>query len=670
MERCIRSVCTYCGVGCEIEATVSDNRVQKIRGAKDGPVSRGRLCVKGKKGYGFLDAKDRIKGALVEKDFAQKAGINPEKLHPHSERFFQTDTQTAAKAAALGLQESIQTHSPYSHASIGGARTSCENGYFFQKFTRQILGSPNIDSCARICHSPSLKGMKAVIGEGAATNDYDSIFDSGFLLIIGSNTTQAHPIVSGKMLRSNATIATVDIRQTQMAKKSDYALTIPFESNLMIVNMLSFIIIQKEWYDKEFVHQRTSGFDSFAQKILSDPYADPAYLKTLEGYEDLYDKVYEVAYRYAHSKSMIFWGLGVSEHEQGSKTVMAISHLALITGNIGKEGAGLMPLRGQNNVQGTCDMGCLPYFGPDYSQPKEIGLMTPEVVDAILEGRIKTLYNMGEDLAHVHPNQNKMQKALRKLDLIVVNELFENEITRFAHVVFGVKSAYEKQGVYINAERRMHLSSPLVESSLPDDWEVLQEITRYMGHELNYFGSGQIWQEIRRQAPLRFSGASYEKLARKPMQWPVGIHDEGVAVMHRNGFKTDDRLGHFHYHGFKPKQYNKPFVLSTGRTLAHYNNGAQTRHIKDIKQLYAGDLLEVSPLDKDFFDCREVILQSSYGQSAPLQIVFNDGLKKGRLFTTFHDPKSRINFLFGDECDDMIKTARFKAVEVDVKRVR
>lgn len=666
MEKTVKSVCTFCGVGCEIEASVVDNKVVKIVGLQEGVVSQGKLCIKGKKGFAFLDSAKKLQSPLIEKEFAKKMGVEQSKLQPYSQRFYQTDLQTATDVVAQKLQQSIQANSVYSHASIGGARTSCENSYFFQKFTREYLGSPNIDSCARICHSPSLKGMKTTIGEGAATNSYDSIFHTDFMLVIGSNTTHAHPIVSGKMIKSKADIAVIDVREIELSKKAKYHMTIPFESNLMIVNMLTFVVLNEGLYDKEFVAQRTSGFESFKEKILNDKYANPQYLKTLQGYEDLYEKVHLVARELATKKSMIFWGLGVTEHLHGSKTVMAITHLGMVTGNIGQKGVGLMPLRGQNNVQGTCDMGCLPYFGPDYSEPKEIGLMTPEVVKAILDGKIKTLYNVGEDLAHVHPNQNQMQKALAKLDLLVVHELFETQVTQFAHVVFGVKSAYEKRGIYTNAERRLHLSNPLVESNLPDDWEVMQMVAQKMGNDVDYKESEQIWEEVRVVAPTRFSGASYALLENNPLQWPIG-QKGGSEILHTQSFRTDDRLGHFHYHAYKPVTYTKPFVLTTGRVLYQYNNGAQTDQCESIHELYPEDLLEVSSADKALFTSEKVILQSDYGETAPLKIVFNDSLKSGTLFTTFHHSKSKINYLFGDECDDMIHTAKFKAVEVNVK---
>ena len=283
---------------------------------------------------------------------------------------------------------------------MGGARTSCESAYSLQKFARVTMDSPNIDNCARVCHSPSLTGMKATIGEGAATNPYDDIFKSEFLLVIGSNTTEAHPIVANRMIEAvrnkSCEIAVFDVRQIQLHKYATYEAIIPFEANLLILNMIAYVIITEELYNKEFIENRTLDFESYKKSILEDPFANPEYFQKLKGYEELTETIQTVARLYATKKSMIFWGLGITEHLDGSYAVMAITHLAMMTGNIGKEGAGLMPLRGQNNVQGACDVGCLPYFSPDYGTPDEIGLMTPDAVDAMIEGKVKSLYVMGK----------------------------------------------------------------------------------------------------------------------------------------------------------------------------------------------------------------------------------------------------------------------------------
>jgi formate dehydrogenase major subunit len=389
------------------------------------------------------------------------------------------------------------------------------------------------------------------------------------------------------------------------------------------------------------------------------------------------EEIRTVARKYATRKSLFFWGLGITEHKDGSYAVMAITHLAMLTGNIGKRGAGLMPLRGQNNVQGTCDVGMLPYYAPDYQPPKEVGMMTPDLINAMVEGKIKALYNISEDIAHIHPNQNKIHAALGNLDLLVVNELFDNEITKFADIIFGVKSAYEKTGVYVNAERRLHLSQPLINVMMPDDWEVIAEISKRYGTDFGLKTSRDVWEQVRVDAPIRFGGASYEKLEAnrlRGLQWPV--QEEDLPVLHIDTFRTKDGYGTFHYHQYAPRGQvaellnhgtHEGYYLTTGRILVHYNNAAQTKACDKLSSSHSEDTLLVSVEDEDFFEYKDfVVLKSQYGQSAPLRVKVSSTVKKGTLFTTFHHAKSNINFLFGDECDELIKTAQFKSIKVEV----
>jgi formate dehydrogenase major subunit len=365
----------------------------------------------------------------------------------------------------------------------------------------------------------------------------------------------------------------------------------------------------------------------------------------------------------------------VTEHLDGSYTTASFCNLALLTGNIGKNGVGLMPLRGQNNVQGTCDMGCLPYYDPDYEKPLIEGKKTPDIINAMLEGKIKALFNMGEDIAHIHTNQNKIHKALQNLDLLIVNELFENEITKYADIIFGVKSAYEKSGIYINAERRLHLSQPLIHNELPDDWEVIQSISKALGStKLDFKDSKEIWQEVQIKAPKRFSGADYEKLEAKRvegLQWP--ILDDETKILHKSEFRTKDGKGHFRYRrwferGMVKEILNRSFnqfYLTTGRVLEHYNNAAQTKECPKLLKRHNEDTLLVSEDDKELFEGREKItLRSQYGVSNPLSFKITSHIKKGTLFVSFHHAKSHINYLFGDEADELTKTARFKSLKV------
>jgi len=684
----IASVCTYCGVGCDITAQVQDNQIKKIYAQKDGYVSQGKLCIKGKQGYHFVDSDERVRDIRVRKSFIEKNKENmPKTLKARTKTLKELDDtwytvpyDYATTLAAWKLSDNSEKYGRHSFHAMGGARTSCESSYSLQKFARQTMESPNIDNCARICHAPSLSGMKPTIGEGAATNPFDDIYQTEFMIVMGSNTTEAHPIVANRMIEASknktAEIAVIDVRKIQLGKYAEHELVIPYEANLLVLNMIAYVILTEGLENKEFIAKRTNDFEKYKESILNDPYANPEFFKTLPGYEELACSIPEIARKYATKKSMLFWGLGISEHLDGSYAVMALVHLALLTGNVGKTGAGLMPLRGQNNVQGTCDVGCLPYYLPDYQDPEEIGMMTPQAIDAMIEGKVKSLYVMGEDFTHIHTNQNKVHEAISNLDIIIVQDLFMNDIATKADIVFGVKSAYEKTGVYVNAMRRLHLSQPLVENDLPDDWEVLRDIENKIKGDFLYESSEDVWNDIRVDAPNRFSGASYQKLVKnrsRGLQWPVGRTD--TPTLHLEDFRTPDGKGNFIYNPYKLRgqieqiinqQREKTFYLTTGRTIVHYNNAAQTNKSDSLISRHDEDVLQVSVLDKERINSDKVILKSPYGETAPLSIRYVKGLKKGTLYTTFHHEKSKINYVFGDEADERVLTARFKSVEVEV----
>jgi formate dehydrogenase major subunit len=520
--------------------------------------------------------------------------------------------------------------------------------------------------------------MRTTIGEGAATNPYNDIYNCEFMIVIGSNTIEAHPIIANRIVEvaiKHDNMAVFDVREIKLHKFAKYKAIMPYEANLLVLNMLAFVIIKEELYSENFIAERTKGFAEFKDKILNDPYADPKYFEKIDGYEYLSKMIPKVAREYALKKSMIFWGLGVTEHIDGSYAVMAITHLSLMTGNIGKSGAGLMPLRGQNNVQGACDMGMLPYYDPDYQTPKEVGLMTPQLVDEMLEGRLKAVLNMGEDLMHIHPNINKIEKALQNVEFLMVQELFMTEIAKRADIVIGVKSAYEKTGVYVNAMRRLHLSQPFVSSDLPDDWEVIQILENKMGGSYAYKNSNEIWDEVREVAYRRFSGASYVRLERhrkRGLQWPV--HTEDTPILHQLDFRTDDGLGEFCYHqyrlrGMVEEIINKSlsgYYLTTGRVLSMYNNSAQTSQTESLRDKYSEDLLLVNENDAADFASQRVILKTKNGQTTPLKVKFTDKVEPKTLFTTFHYANSMVNALFGDERDELILTPAFKSVKVEV----
>jgi len=688
MSHDIGSVCTYCGVGCDITAHVEENTILKIYAQSDGYVSRGKLCIKGKTGFDFVASDNRIRNTRIKKSFIEK-NLNdlPQALRARTqtltsidEEWYESPYELSTSIAAWKLSQIKKQYGRHSFCATGGARTSCESGFLLQKFTREVMESPNIDNCARVCHAPSLNGMAATIGEGAATNPYDDIFKTEFMLVIGSNTTEAHPIIANRMIEASraktSELIVCDVRKIQLSKFATDTVIMPYESNLLLLNAIAYIILKEKLYNKEFIDTRTKEFESYKKSILDDPYANPDYFSNIRGYEELAEQIPVIARKYATKKSMIFWGLGVTENTDGSYAVMAMVNLSLMTGNIAKEGARLMPLRGQNNVQGTCDVGCLPYYGPDYTKPTEEGLKTPDLIDAMLNDKIKAMMVMGEDTAHIHPNLNKIDKALDNLDLLITQDLFMNAIAKKSDIVFGVKSAYEKTGVYVNAMRRLHLSQPLVKNDLPDDWNVITDIENKIKGEFLYKTSEDVWEDIRVEAPYRFGGASYNKLMKhrsKGMQWPIAKKD--TPILHLDRFNTSDGLGTFIYNSYTlrgqiQKLVNKEnydtFYLTTGRSLIHYNNAAQTIETEKLKERHSEDTILACIEDKNKIKSEKVILKTIYGETRPLSIKFVKTIKPKTLFTTFHHAKSHLNSIFGDESDTNTKTALFKSLEVEI----
>ncbi|MDR3347103.1 MAG: molybdopterin-dependent oxidoreductase [Helicobacteraceae bacterium] len=672
-----KAVCAYCGTGCEIIAEIENNAISRIDGDSDGAVSQGAVCVKGRFGFDFATSPSRINGARVKRAFIEKnRGAMPAKLQKQlfllsdlDNDFFACDLDIALNVAAWKTRQILDRFGASSFGFIGGARSSCESAYMFQKFAREVIETPNIDNCARVCHSPSLAGLKRTLGEGAASNPFEDIFAAELIVIIGSNTTSAHPVVGAKILeakRRGAQLAVIDTRNIKLAKVADYALIIPFESNLLILNMIAYEIVEKKLYNAEFVNAQTANFKEYKKALIKDGLNGKELLKNFDRNGYIADRISRLAETIANHKTLFVWGLGVTEQIDGSFAVSAIANLALLSANIGKIGAGVMPLRGQNNVQGACDMGCLPYYETGYKTPRVIGLNTPQMIDAAAIGTIKAIFNMGEDIAHIHANQQKTQKALNNLEFLCVNELFMSSVAKHADIVFGVKSSYEKNGIYINAERRLHLSLALIESDLLDDWEIFAALSKLIDRPIALNSAEEIWQEARARSPEYFGDISYEKLRQVGAQ---GTQWRGERL-YTQGFHTADRRARFYFAKWQPRgelsaSKRGAFWLTTGRALEQYNNGAQTSESDRLLRKAESDLLHICPNDAQILGqsshCR---LTSAYGSSSPLRVKIDEDIREGTLFCTFHHARSRINYLFGDECDPITKTPRFKAIEV------
>lgn len=677
----MQSVCGYCGVGCEIEAVAQNNKISKILPVKNGPSSGGALCIKGSLGFDFAHSENRLKTNLISYKFIEKNAPNMPfelqvrvaNLKEYDEKFYEGNLDLITKIAAWKLKEVSQNYGRKSLMGIGGARTSLENAWLFQKFVRESLNSPNVDNCARVCHSPSLSGLMMSIGEGASSASFDHIFDAKVLFIMGSNTTEAHPMVATRIKKAKKKgikVIVIDVRETAIMNYSDINVILPFESNLLFLNSIAKEIIEKDLVNYDFIDSRCKEYDEYKKSILKTP-NDKNLFKNLKGYEVITQQVEEIAKLISSKKTLFLWGLGITEHLDGTNAVNAVSNLAMLSGNFGKSGTGVLPLRGQNNVQGCCDVGCLPYYAPDYQKPKEIGLMTPDAVDEMIKGNVKAIVNMGEDLTHIHGDLNKFHKAIENLELLMVQELFLTDIASKADIVFGVKSSYEKYGVYVNAERRLHLSYPIINSDLPDDWEVLKKIENEISNNFNYESSEEIFSDLCKEVK-RYEGASYERLKERPLQWPIYKDGSDSPLLHIEKFSTPDGYGHFNFREYNLRGMVKSLIenenkwyLTTGRGLYHYNNAAQTSQTDILLQKQNEDVLLVNEIYKDEIKDK-VVLKSEYGESSELNVKFTNSVKPFTFYTTFHFAKSKINYLFGHEGDEKVKTTRFKSVEVEV----
>ena len=675
----MNSVCAYCGVGCEIKAEVKDNKITKILPVKDGISSGGNLCIKGRYGFDFANSENRLRKNLISYKFIEKNApnmpfelqIRVANLYEYDHTFYEIPFNLAVDITSWKLQEITEKYGSSTIGGMGGARTSLENAWLFQKFIRETLNSPHIDNCARVCHSPSLSGLMMSIGEGASSNSFDDILESEVLFIIGSNTTEAHPIVANRIIKAKqrgAKVIVVDVREINLMKYADVSVILPFETNLLFLNSIAKEIILNDLIDNQFILKRCRDFETYKNEIL-DEKNDKTLFSKLSGYEIVKEQIEKIAQLIGNNKTLFMWGLGITEHLDGTEAVNAVSNIAMMSGNFGKTGAGVIPLRGQNNVQGCCDVGCLPYYGPDYSKPKEIGMMSPDMIDAMVEDRFKALFCMGEDLTHIHTNQNKIHEAIKNLELLVTMDLFINDVARESDIVFGVKSSYEKYGVYVNAERRLHLSTPYINNSLPDDWEIIQAIENRLKGDFKYQNSEEIFNSLTKEVK-RFEGATYERIAQKPLQWPIYKDGKDSPLLHIKTFSTNDGLGHFHYRPYKIREQvknilenNQKFYLTTGRDIAHYNNGSQTKESEKLLKRYDDDILLVNPIH-NFGD--KVILKSEYGETKPLKIKYTKKMKPYTFYTTFHFAKNHLNYIFGDEADEKVKTARFKSVKVEV----
>lgn len=684
-EHSVLTTCAYCGVGCTFKAEMKGDQVVRMTPWKDGKANRGHSCVKGRFAWSYATHQDRILKPMIRGNIAD----------PWREVSWE-------EALAYAASELKRIQAKYGRNSIGGitsSRCTNEETWLVQKLVRAGFGTNNVDTCGRVCHSPTGYGLKTTIGESAGTQAFDSVMFTDVVILLGANPSAAHPVFASRLkrrLREGARLIVIDPRATELVNaphvKADYHLPVRPGANVSLLTAMAHVIATEGLIDEAFVTARCElkAFDEW-RNFVSLPENSPEATQSVTGVNA--DDVRGAARLYAtRGNGSIYYGLGVTEHSQGSTAVMAIANLAMATGNIGREGVGVNPLRGQNNVQGSCDMGSFPHELPGYRHvsnddvrhaferdwgvtiQSEPGLRIPNMFDAAIDGTFKGLYCQGEDIVQSDPNTQHVAHALKSMECIIVQDMFLNETAKYAHVFLPGSSFLEKDGTFTNGERRIgRVRTVMAPKSGLADWEVTCALSNALGYPMNYRHPSEIMQEIARLTPT-FAGVSFEKIDELgSLQWPCNADaPNGTPVMHVGEFVRGK--GKFMITKYVPSDERStrkfPLLLTTGRILSQYNAGTQTRRTANVIW-HAEDVLEIHPHDAEDRGIREgdwVAIESRAGETT-LHATLTDRVQPGVVYTTFHFPESGANVVTTDSTDWATDCPEYKVTAVQARRV-
>jgi formate dehydrogenase major subunit len=684
-EHSVITTCAYCGVGCSFRAEMKGEEIVRMVPNKDGHANHGHSCVKGRFAIGYATHPDRIVKPMI------RAKI--------SDPWREVSWEEAIGYAAGELK---RIQAKYGRDSIGGitsSRCTNEETYLVQKLVRAGFGNNNVDTCARVCHSPTGYGLKNTMGESAGTQAFDSVMQADVIFVIGANPTDGHPVFASQMkrrLRQGARLIVADPRRIDLVHtphiEADYHLPLRPGTNVAFINSIGHVVVTEGLVKEDFVRERCE-WDSFEKwrALVGDPKYSPEAMESVTGVPAA--AVRGAARLYATGgNGAIYYGLGVTEHSQGSTMVMGIANLAMATGNIGREGVGVNPLRGQNNVQGSCDMGSFPHeftayrhvsddavrhsFEAAWGVPlrAEPGLRIPNMFEAALDGDFKALYIEGEDIGQSDPNTQHVTAALSAMECIIVQDLFLNETAKFAHVFLPGSTFLEKDGTFINAERRCsRVRRVMKPKNGYADWEITQLLSNAVGFPMNYRHASEIMDEIARLTPT-MSGISFDLLDRLgSVQWPCNAErPEGTPTMHVGTFVRGK--GKFLLTEYVPTNervnVKYPLILTTGRILSQYNVGAQTRRTPNV-QWHDEDRLEIHPHDAEERGVAEgdwVGIASRAGETV-MRAQVTDRVQPGVVYCTFHFPDSGANVITTENSDWATNCPEYKVTAVEVTRV-
>ncbi len=674
-EQKTRTVCTYCGVGCNLEVSTKNGKILSIQAPYEAEANHGHTCLKGRFAFKFYDHPDRLKSPMIKRNG----------------KFEEVSWDEAYDYIVKELNRIKATCGPDAIAGISSSRTPNEENYIMQKFMRAVVGTNNIDCCARVCHSPTALGMQRAFGTGAATNSVEDLDHTDCIFVIGANPTNAHPVTGARIKQKfmkGVTSIVVDPRKTELAKYATFHLQLRPGTNVALLNMMFYYILQEGLEDQQFIDNRTEGYEDFKENVLK---LDIDELEKITGVDRNLVKEAAVAYATANA-AMEFHGLGVTEHTQGTFTVQLIADLAMITGNIGKKGAGVNPLRGQNNVQGAADMGAQPHQGagyldvtnPDINKkyntfygrevPSHVGYKIPEMFDAAIAGDLKACWIIGEDVVQTDPNTNKVIKAMDSLELLVVQELFMTETAKHATVILPGASFLEKEGTFTNGERRIQRVQKVVEPILgtKPDGQIIVDVMNRMGYKQVDYTADNMLKEIAQIVPF-FEGVKWDELGDNGKQWPV-LHDgTDTQMLHITEFKRGKgKIDYFDFeesHEIETHGKDFPYIITTNRELEHYNCGAMTRRTGNV-EILTEDVLLINPADakKEGITNGDMVCVESPRGKVDIKAVVTDEMKPGILSSTFHFPEIMLNIITSDEHCSESMCPEYKVVSCRIRK--
>ncbi|HTU29397.1 MAG TPA: formate dehydrogenase subunit alpha [Solirubrobacteraceae bacterium] len=673
-DRTVTTTCGYCGVGCRLEANVRGGRIVSVAPALDGPANEGHTCLKGRFAHQFTRSRDRLTSPLVRENGELRPASWEEALH----------------RIVSELQRIKSEHGPDAIAGLASSRATNEDCYAMARLIRAAIGTNNIDNCSRVCHSPTSFAMRKSFGLSGATGSFSDIDHADVAILIGVNPTQGHPVVGARIKQAalrGCKLVTIDPRRIELADYGVLHLANRPGTNAAVALGLAHVVRRDGLTDESFIAERTNGYDA-VQELL-DAYT-PQAVQEITGIPAA--DLERAAHIYGEAGSAsILWGLGVTEHKYGSEVVQLLCNLALMTGKVGKRGSALLPLRGQNNVQGSSDMGALPdtytayrrvddedtarSFEEAWGVPlsRKVGYKIPEMFDAAIAGDLKAMYIFGEDIAHTDPDTAHVVKALESLEFVVCQEIFENETTKYADVVLPASAFLEKSGTFINAERRFQLVEAAIDppGGARTDFDIITTVSRMLGHEMGWETPWDALDEVSRLTP-HYRGVSRERIGRSGAQWPMHPDGSDSPTLYDTFFDNPTGKGHFAVLPFKAPgdapDREFPLVLVTGRVLQHYNAGTMTRRTHNV-DLVDRDWLEIHPTDAQrlwISDGDKVSIRSRVGQTE-LHARITERIEPGHVFTSFHFPEARTNLLIGQSADVNTSCPEYKVVAVDVR---